>query len=119
MGWDCFESCREPVRVARDMIGGDIVATVDRGGVIYAAVRDGATVSAVVALVEHTSTGPRGRRAYRVKLLSEIEGPFYFDAPAEFLELLSPPRSAYAATWRERCAVKASGGNPMAGVCRR
>lgn len=117
MGWDCFESTREPVAAARESIGGDIVATVDRGGVIYAAVRDGETVAAVVALVEHASTGPRGRRSYRVKVMSEREGPFYWGAPPEFLALLSPaPAGSYAATWRRRCLEKAAGGNPAAEV---
>lgn len=116
MGWDCFESTREPVAVARQSIGGEIVATIDRGGVIYAAVRDGDTVGAVVALVEHRSTGPGGRRAYRVRLLSEREGPFYWEAPADFLALLSPAPNGYAAEWRRRCALRAAGGNPAAEV---
>ena len=116
MGWDCFESTRDPVAVARQTIGGEIVATVDCGGVIYAAVRDGDTVAAVVAIVEHTRTGAGGRRSYRVKLLDEREGPFYWDAPADFLALLSAPRGEHAATWRRRCALKAAGGNPSAEV---
>jgi hypothetical protein len=116
MGWDCFESTREPVAVARQSIGGDIIATVDRGGVIYAAVRDGDSVVAVVALVEHTRTGPGGRRSYRVKLLSEREGPFYWDATADFLARLSPPPGPCAAEWRRRCALKAAGGNPASEV---
>ena len=117
MGWDCFESTRGPVVEARRIIGGNIVATVDRGGVVYAAVREGETVSAVVAVVDHASTGPAGRRSYRVKVMAEREGPFYWDAPADFLALLSPaPAGSYAATWRRRCLDKAAGVDPRAEV---
>jgi hypothetical protein len=117
MGWDCFESDRDTVAAARQCIGGDIVATVDRGAVVYAAVRQGESVSAVVALVDHASTGPRGRRSYRVKVMSEKEGPFYWEAPAEFLALLSPAQAGSCAeTWRRRCRDKAAGLDPRAEV---
>jgi hypothetical protein len=117
MGWDCFESERDTVTTARQCIGGDIVAVVDRGAVVYAAVREGGSVSAVVALLDHASTGSRGRRSYRVKLMGEREGPMYWDAPAEFLALLSPaPAGSYAETWRRRCRDKAAGVDPRAEV---
>ena len=120
MGWDCFESERDTVTTARQCIGGDIVAVVDRGGVIYAAVRQGESVSAVVALVDHASTGPRGRRSYRVKVMSEREGPMYWDAPADFLAILSPAAAgSYSETWRRRCRDKAAGVDVRAEVTSR
>jgi hypothetical protein len=120
MGWDCFESERDTVTTARQCIGGDIVAVVDRGAVVYAAVRQGENVSAVVALLDHTSTGPRGRRSYRVKVMSEREGPMYWDAPADFLALLSPATpGSYSETWRRRCRDKAAGVDVRAEVTAR
>lgn len=119
VGWDCFETTGRPVDAARQCIGGDVVAIVDRGATVYAAVRRGDVVGAVVAVVDHVATPGRGRRSYRVKVLDEREGPFYWDAPAAFLAGLTTPANAHAAEWRRRCALKAAGGNPAAEVTAR
>lgn len=116
MGWDSFESNERPAEVARRCIGEGVISIVDRGAVVYAAVKTGAEVAAVVALMDHAATGPGGRRVYRVKLMSEREGPLYWDAPPHFLKTLTAPANHYAATWRRRCELKAAGGSPSAEV---
>lgn len=72
----------------------EIVAWAKVGPEIYAAVRVGDKVVGVVGLIEGL--------AY--KLISEAEGPYYYGAPAEVLEKLSPTDEPWALKWRAKCA---------------
>lgn len=78
--------------------GREIVAYAQVGQAVYAAVRDGSRVVGVVGLIDGL--------AY--KLLSEDEGPYYYDAPADVLAELSPTASPWARKWREACAAAAA-----------
>lgn len=78
--------------------GREVIASQLVGGAVYAAVRDGDKVVGVVGLIEGLS----------YKLLSEEEGPYYYDAPPEVLDALTPTASPWAMKWREACAARAA-----------
>lgn len=74
----------------------DIVASAMVGNVVYAAVRlrGGNKVSGVVGVIE----------GFGYKLMAEEEGPYYYGAPAEVLEKLSPTDDPWCLKWRAKCA---------------
>lgn len=72
----------------------EIVASAMVGSVVYAAVRVGDKVVGVVGVIEGLG----------YKLMSECEGPYYYGAPAEVLEKLSPTDDPWCLKWRMKCA---------------
>lgn len=75
----------------------------DFAAVGYAAVEnaEAGTVDAVVLMLQHDPEA--GPDRYRLKDMSENEGPVLDFCPAQILDQLSPTEDALAAHWRERC----------------
>lgn len=72
----------------------EIVASAMVDGVVYAAVRVDDKVIGAIGVIEGLG----------YKLLSEFEGPYYYGAPAEVLDKLSPVYNEWALKWRAKCA---------------
>lgn len=79
-----------------------IVDTAHCGSIIYAAIRSPGDchVFGLVLLAE------RRNGLLYTKSISEDMGPFEDGCPARILDLLSPPSSAQAKDWRERCRAR-------------
>ncbi len=67
----------------------------------YAAVANGDSVTAVVLLVQHDPKA--GADHYRVRDITESEGPVVDFCPERILDLLTPTQDHLAIHWRERC----------------
>lgn len=80
--------------------GREVKASRVVGNVVYAAVRmpDG-QVCGVVGVIDGLG----------YKLMGEEEGPYYYDAPAEVLEALTPTAEPWALKWRAKC-LESNGG---------
>ena len=109
MGWDGIELKNEtPAQFVRrdiEAAGNEVLRLYHVGQAIYAAVRlaNADTINKagdVIALVVVT----RHENGYCLfKWMHEAEGPCYYDAPAELLDVLTPCEAMYAPAWRERC----------------
>jgi hypothetical protein len=109
MGWDGIELRNEtPAQfVRRDLeaAGNEVLRLYQVGPAVYAAVRLAKpdTINQagdVIALV--IATRHDGRYCW-FKWMHEAEGPCYYDAPAELLEVLTPTDCGWAPAWRARC----------------
>lgn len=69
----------------------------------YAAVEntEAGTVDAMVLMLQHDPEA--GPDRYRLKDISENEGPVLDFCPAQILDQLSPTEDVLAAHWRQRC----------------
>ena len=109
MGWDGIELMNEtPAQFVRrdiEAAGNEVLRLYHIGPAIYAAVRlsKSDTISKagdVVALVVAVRWEPC---FCWFKWMHEAEGPCYYDAPAELLDVLTPCDAMYAPAWRARC----------------
>jgi hypothetical protein len=86
----------------------DIVETiegkiVDGCKAFYLSLRDDdGVISAIVVLTRRKN----GFIQYRI--ISEKEGPLVFEAPAKFIDSLSPTENKYATDWRTGCLQKSA-----------
>lgn len=100
MGWTVFNQApkggMQAAVLASISCFGDreIVASAMVGSVVYAAVRVGDEVIGVVGVIDGLG----------YKLMSEREGPYYYSAPAEVLEKLTPTDCLWSLKWRDKCA---------------
>ena len=69
-------------------------------GVVYGVLQAKEERIAFVGLIERNSD-----RTYRTKVMTECEGPCYFDMPKDFLSMLTPPKNEYSANWRRTCSM--------------
>jgi len=105
MGWTVFQAppqggMQEAVLASLSDFGKrEIVASAMVLGVVYAAVRVGAKVVGAVGVIDGLG----------YKLMSEEEGPYYYDCPAEVLDALSPTTAEFALKWRQRCEALVKG----------
>lgn len=69
----------------------------------YAAVEnaEAGTIEAVILLLQHDQEN--GADSYRLKDMTENEGPMVDYCPKRILDQLSPTNDVLAAHWRERC----------------
>jgi hypothetical protein len=107
MGWDYQTTGLDTESLVRKSMaeGGYTVVKYHRaGGASYVAFQqpNNGPTTAVVVLVNR-----RGGQV-GMKWIHETEGPFYHDAPADFLDSLSPLGRGYSEVWRERCRAKAT-----------
>ena len=129
MGWDGIELKNEtPAQFVRrdiEAAGNEVVRLYHVGPAIYAAVRLGKPdtmnqAGDVIALVIGTRQEPNW---CHFKWMHEAEGPCYYDAPAELLEVLTTCEAMYAPAWRARCretiADKAAGRPPRVSLLSR
>jgi hypothetical protein len=74
----------------------------------YAAVENAVagTIEAVVLLLQHDQEN--GADSYRLKDMTEDEGPMVDYCPERILDQLSPTNDVLAAHWRERCRDRAA-----------
>lgn len=74
----------------------------------YAAVEnaEAGTIEAVVLLLQHDQQN--GADSYRLKDMTEDEGPMVDCCPERILDQLSPTNDVLAAHWRERCRDQAA-----------
>jgi hypothetical protein len=88
-------------RVVDIQIGG--INEGDFAAVGYAAVEntEAGTVDAMVLMLQHDPEA--GPDRYRLKDISENEGPVLDFCPAQILDQLSPTEDVLAAHWRQRC----------------
>lgn len=92
------------------------VVDIDLGGINednyaavgYAAVENSETgaVDAVVLLIRHDPEA--GSDRYRIKDMTEVEGPIVDYCPERILDQLSPTDDILAAHWRDRCRERAA-----------
>lgn len=103
MGWTVFNQMpkggmQEAVLASMSDFGKrEIVASAMVLGVVYAAVRVGDEVIGAVGVIDGLG----------YKLMSEREGPYYYQAPPEVLEKLTPTDCLWSLKWRAKCAEPA------------
>lgn len=101
MGWSYID--RMPADVQKFLDGvvtspAKVVQSAMVGGTYYAAMRsERGNVFGAVVLTE-------GRFGW--KAMSEFEGPYYWDCPAEIIDQLSPTDNPLALKWRAKCRAQ-------------
>jgi len=81
----------------------EIIEAKSNLGVTYMAARPAAHPEMVVALVVLTRWRPKDQYNFGYKEMDESMHPYYFDCPAEILDLLTDPINESALEWRKRC----------------
>ncbi|MBE6526343.1 MAG: hypothetical protein E7Z63_01025 [Thermoplasmata archaeon] len=109
MGWDgipCHRfsewSTADKKEFIRNEVGFPCLRDTIRGNVYYGVYDNGREVFALVTLIQ---TDPD---MVYLKHMSEDMGPYYYDMPVSYLDLLSPPANDYSREWREKVRAKAS-----------
>lgn len=88
-----------------------ILASCMKGNVYYAAIErtwDDDTPREVWAAIALTYYNPKAKKAdnFSIKQIDETMGPYNYDMPERYLDLLTETHSQYAKEWREKCRAQ-------------
>lgn len=102
MGWTTIKTNKSAEEIALDMLDSkyELLYSYKKGDVLYCAIKNRETnyISAEIFLTSKNIDG-----TISVKNMSEVEGPYYYDANKKLLNMLSPTTNENALEWREIC----------------
>lgn len=123
MGWLCYDIYTSPKKecdkcynsplIRKDGIKGQdkVIASCMKGNVYYAAIErtwEDDTPREVWAAIALTYYNPKAkeRENFGIKQIDESMGPYNYDMPEKYLDMLTEPYNDFAREWREKCRAQ-------------